>query len=305
MNTRQLQHFLAVLEHGSLAAAAANLAISQPALSKSVAALEDRLGQQLFLRQARGVRPTAAAIAFERHARRILQDLRAAEAEVALVGAGGAGRIAIGAGAMFLPATGAAILELIEDTDAEFDVMTDHAANLRSALLANRIDLYVGMCNHLQGDPAFEIDEVFRDAFTGVCLPTHPLAGRRVTAAECAGYEWVVPQLEDIVRGALEAFFVGQGLRRPRFRVATNADPIMAACLRDERMVSIAPRAAVGRGWLAGLAAFDLVGFSGERRVGLVRRASALPDPLRDRFASVLRRHVYATRPHGQSQEPA
>nr|WP_243730682.1 LysR substrate-binding domain-containing protein [Rubellimicrobium sp. CFH 75288] len=188
---------------------------------------------------------------------------------------------------------------MLEEADAEIDVMTDHANNLRSALLANRIDLYVGMCNHLEGDAAFAIDEVFRDAFTGVCLRGHPLTGRRVAAAEVAGYEWVVPQLDESVRAALEAFFVGHGLARPRFRVSTNADPVMAACLRDGRMLSVAPVAAVGRGWLADLAPFTLVGFSGERRVGLVRRAGMLAHPLQDRFAAILRRHVRAAGPPG------
>ncbi|MBA3323882.1 MAG: LysR family transcriptional regulator [Rhodobacteraceae bacterium] len=297
MNIRQLTHFLAALEHGSLVAAAEQLNLSQPALSKSIATLESQFGQDLFVRLPRGLRLTAAGRALERHARRILQDLEAARSAVALVGAGGAGRVAVGVGSTFLAAAGSAVLEVLAAADAEFDVMTDHANNLKSALLANRIDLYVGMCNHLEGDPAFDIDYVFTDAFTGVCVIGHPFAGKLIAPGDCLRYDWVVPQLEETVRKALEAYFIGQGLPRPRFRIATNADQIIATCLRDSTLLSIAPEATVGRGWLEGLEPFKLAGFDCERRVGIVRRANASLDPLGERFSETLRSHIHKMAP--------
>jgi DNA-binding transcriptional LysR family regulator len=292
MNTRQLTHFLAALEHGSLVSAAEQLNISQPALSKSISVLEAQFGQSLFVRLPRGLRPSAAGRALERHARRILQDLEAARTAVAVVGSGGAGRVTVGVGSTFLSAAGFAILEVLAAADAEFDVMTDHANNLKSALLANRIDLYVGMCNHLEGDPAFDIDYVFTDAFTGVCVSGHPFAGKVIAPSDCLRYDWVVPQLEETVRNALEAYFSGQGLPRPRFRIATNADQIIATCLRDTSLLSIAPEATVGTGWLEGLEAFGLEGFRCNRLVGIVRRANASFDPLAERFSSALRTQV-------------
>src|SRR5690606_28277321 len=74
MNVKQLNHFLAVLEHGSILKASLRLNLSQPALSKSIAGLEGYFGVPLFKRLPRGVEPTAFALALERHARRILTD---------------------------------------------------------------------------------------------------------------------------------------------------------------------------------------------------------------------------------------
>ncbi|MET7400054.1 LysR family transcriptional regulator [Dactylosporangium sp. NPDC005572] len=56
-----LQTFLAVYRAGTLTRAAELLGLSQPAVTAQLRTLEERLGQALFVRQARGVTPTAAA----------------------------------------------------------------------------------------------------------------------------------------------------------------------------------------------------------------------------------------------------
>lgn len=58
MNYRQLEIFVAVLGQGSVTAAAEQLGLTQPAVSKSLKALEAELGVRLFLRGARGLRAT-------------------------------------------------------------------------------------------------------------------------------------------------------------------------------------------------------------------------------------------------------
>lgn len=62
----------AVLAQGSLTQAARRLGISQPTLSRQIAALEAQLGQPLFERTARRLRPTAAAQALAEPAQRML-----------------------------------------------------------------------------------------------------------------------------------------------------------------------------------------------------------------------------------------
>ena len=60
MNTRQLTYVLSIAETGNLSAAAKELGVSQPALSKYLAELEDELGTELFLRYKKQLYPTAA-----------------------------------------------------------------------------------------------------------------------------------------------------------------------------------------------------------------------------------------------------
>lgn len=78
--------FVRVVESGSFSAAARQLRLGQPALSKTVAALEARLGVRLLLRTTRGLTPTEAGLRFYERAKASLEE--AEEAELAARGAG-------------------------------------------------------------------------------------------------------------------------------------------------------------------------------------------------------------------------
>ena len=56
---------LAVLEHGSLSAAARELGLTQPTLGRHIETLEETLGQQLFTRSQQGLAPSEAALALK------------------------------------------------------------------------------------------------------------------------------------------------------------------------------------------------------------------------------------------------
>ena len=79
----ELKVFISVAESGGFAKAAARLRSSPPAVTRTVAALEQRVGVQLFNRTTRMVSMTEAGRRFLEHARRILTDLDVAESELA------------------------------------------------------------------------------------------------------------------------------------------------------------------------------------------------------------------------------
>lgn len=81
-----METFVSVLEAGSFSAAARRLKLGQPAVSKTVAHLEDRLGVRLLLRSTRGLTPTEAGTAYYERAKRAIEE--AHEAELAARGAG-------------------------------------------------------------------------------------------------------------------------------------------------------------------------------------------------------------------------
>jgi DNA-binding transcriptional LysR family regulator len=93
---RQLRHFIAVAEHLHFGRAAAALHISQPPLSRSIQALEARLGAKLFERSRRKVELTEAGEWFVVEARQVLARLEDACRAVADRAAGGAGTLRIG-----------------------------------------------------------------------------------------------------------------------------------------------------------------------------------------------------------------
>ncbi len=81
-----METFVRVVEAGSFSAAARDMGVGQPAVSKAVAALEERLQVRLLVRNTRALSPTEAGQTFYERARRALDE--ATEAETAAKGAG-------------------------------------------------------------------------------------------------------------------------------------------------------------------------------------------------------------------------
>ena len=74
-----METFVSVVESGSFSIAARQLGVGQPAVSKSITQLEDKLGVRLLLRSTRGVVVTEAGQSFYEHARQSIDEADAAE----------------------------------------------------------------------------------------------------------------------------------------------------------------------------------------------------------------------------------
>lgn len=98
LELRHLLALVAVVEETSFSRAAERLGYTQSAVSQQIAGLERIVGTPLVERPGgpRPVRPTAAGESLVAHARTVLAQVRAAEAEVTALVAGDRGRIRIG-----------------------------------------------------------------------------------------------------------------------------------------------------------------------------------------------------------------
>ncbi|WP_433705277.1 LysR family transcriptional regulator [Paraburkholderia sacchari] len=85
MNLKRLEHLVAVVEEGTLAAAARRVNLTQPALTRSIQALEDEAGMALLDRGARGVTLTSTGRMVLERARRILFEASCLERDLQLV----------------------------------------------------------------------------------------------------------------------------------------------------------------------------------------------------------------------------
>ncbi len=96
-----MEAFVLVVDSGSFSAAARRLNVGQPAISKSVAQLEDRLGVKLLVRTTRGLTPTEAGFNFYERARRSIEEADEAELAARGAGAGLAGKLRVCAAVTF------------------------------------------------------------------------------------------------------------------------------------------------------------------------------------------------------------
>ena len=98
MELRTLRYFLTICQEGTMSRAAEVLHITQPALSRQIAALERELGTQLLERHSRSVIPTEKGLYLRRRAEEIVGLANQTEADFAQPDEIVAGTVHIGAG---------------------------------------------------------------------------------------------------------------------------------------------------------------------------------------------------------------
>ncbi|MCR3776889.1 LysR family transcriptional regulator, partial [Pseudomonas aeruginosa] len=203
---RQFRHFVALAEHGHYARAAEAVNLSQPALSRSIQALEGQLGCTLVERGSRGVALTAHGRLVLEHARRLLAGHRALHNAVSQLANLDSGELRLGGGpfpaARLLPEALAGfssahprvrVVLLIEDWQT-----------LRQRLLDDAVELFVADIRELQGDPQLRIHPLREYPGVLFCRPGHPLLRLvRPSAEQLADYPLAGPRLPEAVRGDL------------------------------------------------------------------------------------------------------
>src|SRR4051812_45808956 len=96
LRLRDVRVFMTVTELGSMGKAALQLAVSQPAVSKAIAGMEDTLGVPLLDRTPQGVEPTIYGRALLKWANTVRDDLRQGVREIEFLADPTAGEVSIG-----------------------------------------------------------------------------------------------------------------------------------------------------------------------------------------------------------------
>jgi DNA-binding transcriptional LysR family regulator len=180
MNTRQLRHLLAVVELGSVSAAAEKVHLSQPALSRSLRALEDELRAPLFDRYERRLVPTPFARAYLARARRIVFEEAEGARELALMHSGRAGSLAFGMGSALARSLLARLLvELMAGAPRlKLRTLIETTDRLLDALRDEELDFFVGDVRVADTDADLQVEPLYACRFGWFARREHPLHGR-------------------------------------------------------------------------------------------------------------------------------
>jgi LysR family transcriptional regulator, hydrogen peroxide-inducible genes activator len=185
MDLDQLRYFLKVAERQSFTRAAADLAISQPALSRSVQKLEEELGQPVFERSARAVTLTDAGQLLQARVRQALTLLDDTKAEI--TDDGRTGRLRVGAIPTVAPYYLPEVLNRFTRSFPEASIMVreDTTAVLLKACADGELDLAILALP--VAAPYLEIEKLFDEELLLVMPPDHQLAEKttiRITDVE-------------------------------------------------------------------------------------------------------------------------
>ncbi len=151
MELRQLRYFKAVSDARSFVGGSHYLRVAQPALSRSIAKLEQELGQSLFVRHSGGVTLTDAGVLFYKHVKTIFQDMRRLTDEMAADMNVPHGLVSLGAPASMQSILTAPVAAAFVKRfpDAELMVLQNASAPLRDGVASGQVDVAVISTNAL------------------------------------------------------------------------------------------------------------------------------------------------------------
>ena len=184
MDTQSLAAFIEVAESGSFSRAAERLHLSQPAVSKRVAALEEQIGKAVFDRVGRSISLTDAGRALLPYARRALQDIEDGGRALTHLSGQVGGRLSIGTshhiGLHRLPPVLREFTRLYPSVDLDIHFMDSEVAC--QAVVAGKLEIGI-VTLPTQALPNLEMRLIWPDPLTVVVAPEHPLAKKKKAAS--------------------------------------------------------------------------------------------------------------------------
>jgi DNA-binding transcriptional LysR family regulator len=244
MELRQLRYFREVVRLGNFRRAADRLNITQPALSKSIRALETELGVQLLERGVHGIAPTDYGAILLDCADSVSMNIDRASEEILSLSGRGGGTVRVGGMTTLMRWLVPAAVKRMTQVDPAAQIVTSIALldDIVAQLEKGEIDL--GLCTLLPGIASEDLgsERLMVDHVCVVADAGHPLVGRNdLTLADLAAYRWVLPGESDGWRKRLFALFRDAGLQRPDVAVQTGSAALMARLVEGTHHLSYLP----------------------------------------------------------------
>ncbi len=290
MRTEDLKLFLTVTDHRSLHQAAAASGITQSALSKVLARLEEESGMILFERTARGVVLTAAGATLASHARRVTLALDDMERELNDQRLARAGKVRLATLPYLIPTLLSPLLArfFISRPLAAFSIETHLSPRLLGALQGGEVDLVCG---------ATPVDVPAGISWTSlgpvtlkiVTRADHPRRDKLQRLADLATERWALPAASLYLRRALDERFQTLGLPPPRVAVESTTSPTaFAELLRHSDLLGLMPPRFLSQAEGHGLTAIEGPGMAWQHELAVCWRSAGYLSPLAQDFRDAM-----------------
>ncbi len=217
LKLRHLHGLVAIAENGSLVRAAAAMSVTQPAVSKMLAELEDIVGQRLFERTRLGVILTGPGRQLLRYAGSSLRTLREGLDSLARDRGADAPSVRIGA----LPNVAATVLPpaLLRFADAHprarLHVRTGSNSQLAALLRQGELDAVIGRLGAPTEMSGLSFEQLYTEQLIFVVRPGHPLGRRSLNPTALGEWRLVLADAGTRVREATDRYFMTAGLGLP------------------------------------------------------------------------------------------
>ena len=238
MDLRQLRVFVEIVRQGSFTRAAEHLHIAQPAVSISIRKLEEELDLLLLNRQEKRVSLTAEGENLLRHAERILDNLAAAETEMAELRDLTQGEVRIGIPPMMSSYYFPRIIREFCDTypNLKLTVTGEGAASIQRLLSRGELDMGVIAGPKLMD--GLKSRHFLREEIVA-CVPLdHQLAGRKaISLAEFLQEPLILFKEGYYMRELMDELMIGES-QRPQVVFETNLFSLVRSLIKQRLGIS-------------------------------------------------------------------
>ncbi|OYU48141.1 MAG: pca operon transcription factor PcaQ [Rhizobiales bacterium PAR1] len=288
---RHLAAFLEISRRKSVSRAAEALHLTQPAISKTLAELEDILGLALMTRSRAGIALTPAGEVFLHYAATSHAALRQGIDAIAQTKMAASTPLAIGA----LPSVAARV---IPGTVMRFRaarpgaiprIVTGPNGYLLDQLRLGELDLVVGRLGSPEAMRGLSFAQLYSERIAVVVRPGHPLI-ETPDIARITEFSVLLPERGAAIRALAERFLIANGIGELPNRIETVADAFGRAFTRQTDAVWIISNGVVALDLAEGALVelpFDMGDTSGP--VGLTLRTDAPDSPALRMFTTALR----------------
>jgi LysR family nitrogen assimilation transcriptional regulator len=204
MDLKQLEYFRHVAEFGSFTRAAAFLSVVQPALSRQIRQLELECGQNLLVRNGRGVTLTEAGTQLLEHARGILTQLGRAQQELNDRRNGDTGHLTLGLPPSLGSNVTVPLVKAFRESmpNARLATAEGLSAYILEWLNSGRVDC--ALVYNAANQAAFEAIPVLDEQLFFIAPRTARKESASITLAQLADYPLVIPNRPHTMRMAVE-----------------------------------------------------------------------------------------------------
>jgi LysR family transcriptional regulator, transcriptional activator of the cysJI operon len=281
----RLRAFAGFVRRGSFSAAAQELRISQPAVSKHIADIERELGVKLIERRSRALTPAGEYLAS--HVLRADALLRQAAHGLAALREPMSGALSVVAagtpGTYVLPEIVAAFQQAHPGVRMQFELAT--SAEVVNAVRSHRAE--IGVSGGFVAAPEIEAEPLIEDEIVIVGPPN--FAGRRLLRDEIEALTWISREQGSATRLIADEALANLGIV-PRRRLALPAWEAIKIAVRRGHGIAAFSRLALSEELAAGtLAIVPFMPWRVRRTFSIVRIRDAAPTPTAQQFLETLR----------------
>ena len=244
LKLRDLHVLFSVVHWGSMAKAATHLSMSQPAVSKVIADLEDVLRVRLLDRSSRGVEPTLYAHALLKRGHLAFDELRQGIRDIEFLADPTSGEVRIATQELFAAGLLPAVINQISRRHPKIVVrvvQTSTATLEFRELRERKVDLVLGRIPKAFMEEDLDTEILFEDVEVVVVGARSRWARRRTVAlSELVHEPWVLPP-NQVVNALVAEAFKAQGLDVPQERVSAASILLRNQLLASGRFLSVLP----------------------------------------------------------------